>query len=121
YQLRSFLEYKGVQFGVEVIAVPTAWTSQTCYQCLHIGLRSGKRFKCINEACCWSGDADFNGAKNIASIGAVFVNQPGGSNSLCCNLSTDSSGLLKAYTVRKAYSVGSLRLHPHSLTSLVIK
>ncbi|WP_016876032.1 RNA-guided endonuclease InsQ/TnpB family protein [Chlorogloeopsis fritschii PCC 9212] len=99
YQLRSFLEYKGIQFGVEVIAVPPAWTSQTCYQCLHLGLRSDKRFKCTNEACSWSGDADFNGSKNISAIGAVFVNQPGGSNCLCCELSTDSSGLLKAHTV----------------------
>jgi putative transposase len=96
YQLRSFLEYKGIKYGVDVIAVPPAYTSQTCHQCLHIGLRSDKRFKCGN--CGWSGDADLNGAKNIATIGAV-VNQPGGSNCLCCNLSTDSSGLLKAHTV----------------------
>lgn len=96
YQLRSFLEYKGIKYGVDVIAVPPTYTSQTCHQCLHIGLRSDKRFKCEN--CGWSGDADFNGAKNIAAIGAVFVNQPGGSNCLC-NLSTDSSGLLKAHTV----------------------
>ncbi|MDZ7956956.1 MAG: transposase [Aulosira sp. DedQUE10] len=96
YQLRSFLEYKGIQLGVEVIAVPPAWTSQTCHQCLHIGLRSDKRFKCINESCSWSGDADYNGSKNISAIGAVFVNQPRGSNCLCCELSTDSSGLLKS-------------------------
>nr|WP_242046247.1 MULTISPECIES: transposase [Calothrix] len=98
YQLRSFLEYKAIQFGVEIIAVPPAWTSQTCHQCLHIGLRSDKRFKCTNEACSWSGDADLNGAKNIAAIGVNFVNSPRGSNCLCCTLCTDSSGLLKAYT-----------------------
>ncbi|BDI19503.1 transposase [Nostoc cf. commune SO-36] len=102
YQLRSFLEYKGIQFGVEVIAVPPAWTSLTCHQCLHIGLRSDKRFRCTNEACSWSGDADLNGAKNIATIGANLVNSPRGSNCLCCKLSVDSSGLLKAYTVREA-------------------
>ncbi|MBU7582244.1 MAG: transposase [Nostoc sp. TH1S01] len=102
YQLRSFLEYKAIQFGVEIIAVPPAWTSQTCHQCLHIGLRSDKRFKCTNEACSWSGDADLNGAKNIAAIGVNLVNSPRGSNCLCCELSTDSSGLLKAYTVRDA-------------------
>jgi putative transposase len=96
YQLRSFLEYKGIKYGVDVIAVPPAYTSQTCHQCFHIGLRSDKRFKCVN--CGWSGDADFNGAKNIAAIGAV-VNQPGGSNGLYCTLCTDSSGLLKARTV----------------------
>jgi putative transposase len=39
YQLRFFLEYKGIKEGVEVIAVPPAYTSQTCHQCLHIGLR----------------------------------------------------------------------------------
>lgn len=97
YQLRSFLEYKGIKYGVDVISVPPAYTSQTCHQCLHIGLRLLKRFKCRN--CLWCGDADLNGAKNIAAIGAVFVNQPRGSNGLYCNLSTDSSGLLKAHTV----------------------
>lgn len=96
YQLGSFLEYKGIKYGVDVIAVPPAYTSQTCHQCLHIGLRSDKHFKCGN--CGWNGDADLNGAKNIATIGAAFVNQPGGSNCLCCNLSIDSSGLLKAHT-----------------------
>lgn len=99
YQLRSFLEYKGIQLGVEIIAVPPAWTSLTCHQCLHIGLRSDKGFKCTNEACSWSGDADYNGSRNISAIGATLVNSPRGSNCLCCNLSTDSSGLLKAHTV----------------------
>ncbi len=44
YQLRQFLEYKGIQAGIEVIAVPPAYTSQTCHVCNHIGLRSDKRF-----------------------------------------------------------------------------
>ncbi len=96
YQLRMFLEYKGLREGVEVIAVPPAYTSQTCHCCLHIGLRSDKKFKCGN--CNWSGDADLNGAKMIALLG-LSVNQPRGSNGLYCNLSTDSSGLLKAHTV----------------------
>ena len=67
YQLRQFLEYKGIQSGVEVIAVPPAWTSQTCHQCLHIGLRSDKVFKCGN--CSWHGDADFNAANVISLLG----------------------------------------------------
>ncbi|WP_414586173.1 zinc ribbon domain-containing protein [Scytonema sp. PCC 10023] len=96
YQLRMFLEYKGLKDGVEVVAVPPAYTSQTCNQCLHIGLRSDKRFKCGN--CGLSCDADLNGAKMIALLGQS-VNLPGGSNGLCCNLSTDSNGLLKAYTL----------------------
>ncbi|MEI1374206.1 transposase [Nostoc sp. UHCC 0926] len=93
YQLRSFLEYKGIKEGVEVIAVPPAYTSQTCHQCLHIGLRSDKRFKCGN--CGWHGDADLNGAKMISLLGES-VSFPGGSGYLCCNLSTDSSGLLQS-------------------------
>jgi putative transposase len=93
YQLRSFLEYKGIKEGVEVIAVPPAYTSQTCHQCLHIGLRSDKRFKCGN--CGWHGDADLNGAKTISLLGQS-VSLPRGSGYLCCNLSMDSSELLKA-------------------------
>ncbi|BAY64221.1 transposase [Calothrix brevissima NIES-22] len=93
YQLRYFLEYKGIKEGVEVIAVPPAYTSQTCHQCLHIGLRSDKRFKCGN--CGWHGDADLNGAKMISLLGQS-VSLPGGSGYLCCHLSTDSSGLLQS-------------------------
>ncbi|NJQ98216.1 MAG: IS200/IS605 family element transposase accessory protein TnpB, partial [Hydrococcus sp. CSU_1_8] len=51
FQLRTFLEYKGLREGVEVIAVSPAYTSQTCHCCLHIGLRSDKKFKCGN--CNW--------------------------------------------------------------------
>ncbi|MEA5623258.1 transposase [Nostoc sp. UHCC 0251] len=93
YQLRYFLEYKGIKEGIEVIAVPPAYTSQTCHQCLHIGLRSDKRFKCGH--CGWIGDADLNGAKMISLLGQS-VSLPGGSGYLCCNLSTDSSGLLQS-------------------------
>ena len=96
YQLRMFLEYKGLKDGVEVVAVSPAYTSQTCNRCLHIGLRSEKRFKCGN--CELSCDADLNGAKMIALLGHS-VSVPGGSNGLYCNLSTDFLGLLKAYTV----------------------
>jgi putative transposase len=82
YQLRMFLEYKGLREGIEVIAVPPAYTSQTCHCCLHIGLRSDKKFKCGN--CNWSGDADFNGAKMISLLGQS-VNLPRGSSYLCCS------------------------------------
>ncbi|MEH1958512.1 MAG: transposase [Nostoc sp.] len=93
YQLRFFLEYKGIKEGVEVIAVPPAYTSQTCHQCLHIGLRSDKRFKCGN--CGWHGDADLNGAKMISLLGQS-VSLPGGSRCLCCSLNINSLGLLQS-------------------------
>ena len=70
YQLRTFLEYKGLINGVEVLPVPPAYSSQTCHSCLHIGLRSGKRFKCTNSSCSWHGDADFNAANVLSLIGA---------------------------------------------------
>jgi len=73
HQLRSFLEYKGIRDGVQVVKVNPVYTSQTCHQCLHIGLRSDKRFKCGN--CGWNGDADFNGSLMISILGAA-VNQP---------------------------------------------
>jgi IS605 OrfB family transposase len=92
YQLRLFLEYKAVKAGIDLVAVPPAYTSQTCHACNHIGLRSGKRFQCSN--CGWHGDADLNGAINISKLGAVFVSQPRGSN-LCCSLNCDGSGLLQ--------------------------
>ena len=95
YQLRQFLEYKGIQSGIEVIAVPPRYTSQTCHQCLHIGLRSGKRFGCTNKGCNWHGDADENGSEMIRKVG-LSVTQPEGSKILSCELSWDSSGLLKA-------------------------
>ncbi|MEW5861875.1 MAG: transposase [Cyanobacteriota bacterium] len=95
YQLRQFLEYKGIQSGVELIAISPRYTSQTCHQCLHIGLRSGKRFRCTNRSCDWHGDADLNGSEMIRLVG-LSVTQPEGSKILSCNLSWDSSGLLKA-------------------------
>jgi len=90
YQLRTFLEYKGIKEGVEVIAIPPAYTSQTCHHCLHIGLRSHKNFKCGN--CGYKGDADFNGAKMIELWGCS-VNQPRGSELLSCAI---APGLPKA-------------------------
>jgi putative transposase len=99
YQLRNFLEYKGIKEGVDVIAIPPAYTSQTCHQCLHIhpvqgkSYRSGKNFKCGN--CGNQCDADFNGSKMIELWGAS-VTAPGGSELLSCAV---IPGLLKARTI----------------------
>lgn len=82
YQLRQFLEYKGIKEGVQVVAVPPRYTSQTCHKCLHLGLRSNKSFKCTNNKCNWKGDADFNGS-NIISLLGQSVSLPGGSFLSC--------------------------------------
>ena len=96
YQLRTFLEYKGIKEGIEVRAISPAYTSQTCNCCLHLGLRSNKSFKCTNPRCGWIGDADENGSKMIALVG-LSVNQPGGSKLLACPINsraTESSLLI---------------------------
>lgn len=105
YQLRQFLEYKAIQHGVSLVLVNPAYTSQTCHNCNHIhpvrgeSYRNGKTFRCGH--CGWHGDADLNGAKNIAKIGAV-INQPGGSG-MVCSLSDHLSGPLKTPSL---YRVG---------------
>jgi putative transposase len=75
YQLRQFVHYKAMRAGVKVVVVSPAYSSQTCHQCLWIGQREGKHFRCVNPACGWEGDADLNGANGIALLG-VAVNQP---------------------------------------------
>jgi putative transposase len=96
FQLRTFIFYKAIQVGVEVIAVNPAYTSQTCHQCLHIhpvrgkSYRSGKSFNCGH--CTWHGDADLNGSLMIKLLGRS-VNAPRGSQLLACPI---AEGLLKA-------------------------
>ena len=94
YQLRTFFEYKGLINGVEIVPVSPRYSSQTCHVCMHLGLRSGKSFKCTNSGCLWHGDADENASYNLSIIGGV-VSLLRGSDCLSCELSFDSSGLLK--------------------------
>jgi IS605 OrfB family transposase len=95
HMLRTFLEYKGIKEGVKVLTVPAYYTSQTCNCCLHIGVRTEKKFKCSNSRCGWIGDADTNGSSVIALLGGCLVNQPEGSW-LSCPLGEATGGLLKA-------------------------
>ncbi|MFY7805143.1 MAG: zinc ribbon domain-containing protein, partial [Limnoraphis robusta] len=98
YQLRQFLEYKGVQVGVEVVAVSPRYTSQTCHKCLHIhpkqgkSYRSNKTFKCGH--CGWKGDADLNGAKMISIVGQS-VSLPVTRNPLSCSVLEAYIGLVR--------------------------
>ncbi|MFS8924470.1 transposase, partial [Synechococcus sp. B60.1] len=77
YPLRQFVHYKAARAGIQVVVVPPAYSSQTCHQCFWLGQREGKHFRCVNPACGWEGDADFNGANMIALLG-VAVNWPRG-------------------------------------------
>jgi putative transposase len=92
YQLKDFLTYKALQAGIPLVLVDPAYTSQTCHICGNQGNRRGKSFDC--PVCMWSGDADFNGAQNIAFLGR-YVDRPGGSERLP-SIKVVFSGLLKA-------------------------
>ena len=73
YQLRSFLEYKCKMNGVQITVIPPAYTSQTCHECGHIGIRNGKHFRCVH--CGNVADADVNAALNIATWGYVNTHE----------------------------------------------
>jgi len=85
YQLRQYLTYKSIKFGVKLIFVNPAYTSKSCHCCGVIGNRNGKHFRCVNLACGWSGDSDLNGSKNISALGGA-INRPRGSSTLFCSL-----------------------------------
>jgi putative transposase len=92
YQLKEFLIYKALRVGIPLVLVDPYYTSQVCHVCGEHGIRNGKCFKCFS--CSWSGDADFNGAQNIAFLGRYVV-RPGGSEGLP-SIKVVLSGLLKA-------------------------
>ena len=80
-QLRSFLTYKALLNGVKLTVVPPAYTSKMCHNCLHIGIRKGKKFTCNN--CNSVFDADENAAQNIALLGQS-INLPEKPSMLYC-------------------------------------
>lgn len=83
-QLRSFLEYKSLLNGVQLVVVEPAYTSQTCSCCNHIGKRTNKVFKCTNQNCEVDVlDSDYNASLNIASLGRAYVNHAGKSDMFC--------------------------------------
>ena len=89
-QLRSFLEYKGLLYGVPVVVVDPRYTSQTCNVCKRLGKRTNKHFKCNN--CGNNMDADVNASINIATLGRA-VNHVEKSNDMCCSIAHAYSGL----------------------------
>jgi putative transposase len=84
WKLRQYIEYKANWRGIAVIEVNEAYTSQRCWRCGAIGVRSGRHhglFEC--PRCGLKENADRNGAFNIgrralgqvSKVGAV-VSQP---------------------------------------------
>jgi IS605 OrfB family transposase len=76
-QLRTFIEYKAIQAGVDVVCVNPAYTSQMCAVCGHAdtGNRpSQAEFRCV--ACGHTDHADVNAARNIRRLAKASVNAP---------------------------------------------
>jgi putative transposase len=58
--------------------LPAAYTSQRCSACGHVAAESRQSqtaFRCV--ACAWTGNADYNAARNIAAAGQVVAAQGG--------------------------------------------
>ena len=62
------ISYKIDESGGEIVFVPAPGTSQTCHRCQSTapGQRQNQAlFNCLNPACGWTGNADYNAANNI--------------------------------------------------------
>jgi IS605 OrfB family transposase len=70
FQLRSYITYKSELYGVPLVIVKPAYTSQTCSACGHCEKKNRKSqelFLCMS--CGHTENADFNASKNIANLG----------------------------------------------------
>lgn len=70
-QLQTFVEYKALAAGIEVVYVDPAYTSQTCSECSSLGSRVKHRFVC--DRCGLRAHADLNASRNLARIGGTAV------------------------------------------------
>jgi putative transposase len=61
-----------------ILKLPAAFTSQRCSACGHVAAdsrQSQTAFRCV--ACAWTGNADYNAARNIAAAGQVVAARGG--------------------------------------------
>ena len=73
-QLKALLEYKTRWYGLGLILVPPAYTSQRCARCGETCAQNRTRqaaFECVS--CGWSLNADHNAALNIRAAGLAVL------------------------------------------------
>ena len=68
FEIKRLLEYKAKKYGITIIEVNPAFTSQRCSRCGELGDRNRKSFSCKNEKCKHFDHSDVNAAFNIASL-----------------------------------------------------
>ncbi|MGN7187544.1 RNA-guided endonuclease InsQ/TnpB family protein [Microbacterium enclense] len=91
-ELRRKLEYKSMWRGGAVIAVPAAYTSQTCNACGHTAPENRETqaaFRCT--ACGHAANADTNAARNIRDAGVRTLACDGGRGETDAEVHTSSS------------------------------
>ena len=72
YQLETFIKYKAALFGIPIVYVNPAYTSQVCSRCGSINKPNGKYYKC---SCGRFDHRDSNAAFNISANGWFFDEQ----------------------------------------------
>jgi IS605 OrfB family transposase len=79
-QLQEMIAYKAMHAGLDIVYVNPAYTSKTCSQCRHLGIRDQHQFRC--HSCGLQTHADCNASRNlvwiVTSVGVTRaeVNQP---------------------------------------------
>jgi len=77
-ELRMFVEYKAAAFGIKVLYVNPAYTSQTCSHCLCLGHRVKHRFFCSH--CGSLQHSDLNASRNLLRLGESIGSPTGDVN-----------------------------------------
>ncbi len=74
-RFEQYLEYKLRRYGIQLVQISEAYTSQTCPQCGHLTKMAGRTYRC--RACGYRAHRDGVGAVNILNKGMHGEIRPG--------------------------------------------
>jgi IS605 OrfB family transposase len=86
YKLSQYIIYKANWLGLKVLKISEAWTSQTCAECGHKGIRERGRFLCSNPYCGVERNADYNACLNIKKRALGYISRVGARLGIALNL-----------------------------------